>query len=334
MHIIFPGLSRPLRRADANGIPMLAILLLVILQLAGCGDRQEEPFLDLGDPANSKELQAATSQGKSQNTFLFGFDLRHGPKEDARQYLPLLQYLQRTTGHHFALRFTSGAGQLLDELSTGELHFAAIGAGSYLTIGRDGSVIPLARGLNATGEAGYRSILVVAPDSPLKDLQDLRDHHLAFGSSTSTQGHWIPRIMLHQAGLSLDDLRSFSFTGSHRACAEAVIAIKADACGMQDTLAQRLIMAGQVRQLAASDLYPSSGIFAHEGVPKMVRESVRKALITFDPSGRDRADLYHWEKTEMAGGFVAASAEDYEPLRRWALQLGLLGEPTAGDTPR
>lgn len=309
------------------------VLLLALLFPAGCADQQETPLLDLDAPATPDEISAATQHDATRQAFLFGFDLRNGPKEDALQYLPLLRYLQQTTGHRFTLRFTEGAGHLLGELSSGHLQFAAIGAGSYLSARRNAPIVPLVHGVNAAGEAGYRALVVVAPDSPLQQLQSLRGRRLAFGGRTSTQGYWIPRIMLYRAGLTLDDLASYAFTGSHRACAEAVIAAKADACGLQDTLAQRLIETGQVRQLAASELYPSSGIFAHAGVPKAVREAVREALIAFDPNGRDRAGLYHWEDTEMAGGFVAASAGDYAPLRTWAARLGLLDAASAVEKP-
>jgi phosphonate transport system substrate-binding protein len=304
---------------------LLRILLAAwILLLNACGTEQAPPYLDLSLPASLEELAAAAQPTETHQTFQFGFDLRHGPKEDARQYLPLLDYLARTTGHQFNLRFTANADQLLTELARGELQFAAIGAGSYLTASRQVPIVPLVRGVNAAGEAGYRAVMVVAADSELQQMQDLKGRRLAFGSATSTQGHWIPRIMLHQAGLKLQDLGGYFFSGSHRNCADAVISGKADACGLQDTLAQRFIEAALVKQLAVSDLYPSSGIFAHTQVPLEIRAAARQALIDFDPQKNHPVHLYNWEATEMAGGFAAVSIEDYTNLRTWAERLELL----------
>ena len=133
------------------------------------------------------------------------------------------------------------------------------------------------RGVSAQGELGYRAHIVVAPNSALKSIDDLRSKRIAFGSPTSTQGHWIPRIMFDTAGLKLADFDSHLYTGSHRACAEAVIAGQADACGMQDTLAKRLVESGALRTLAVSEVFPSSGIFVHAAVPEAVRRGYREA---------------------------------------------------------
>ncbi len=302
---------------------VLFALILATL-LSGCSEDQDIPLIDLSVPASAEEIHAITSPPTHQHReWKFGFDLRHGPKEDALQYLPLLEYLEQKTHLDFSLAFSDSANQLLSDLVRGKVQFAAIGAASYLSARRETLILPLVRGVNAQGEAGYRAVVVVRPDSRLHRLQDLKGRRLAFGSHTSTQGYWIPRIMLHLAGLTLGDLDSFYFTGSHRSCAEAVISHQADACGLQDTLALQLMKSGKLRQLAVSDLFPSSGIFAHASVPEEVRKQVRRALIDFEPRGKNKAGLYHWEATEMAGGFVLATEEDYEPLRYWAEKLAL-----------
>lgn len=304
---------------------LTAILNIWVILIACSPQPEAVQQLDFDDVATQEEIEAVSAVPQTaQQVFYFGFDLRNGPREDARQYLPLLQYLHETTGLQFELHFSHHAEQLVKDLSSGLLQFAAIGAGSYLTASHDAPILPLAQGLNAAGEPGYRSILVTAPNSPLSTIQELKGRRLAFGSRTSTQGHWIPRIMLYQAGLSLDDLGSYLYTGSHRACAEAVIAKKADVCGMQDTLARQLIKTGQLRQLASSDLFPSSGIFVHSKVPLQVRQAVQQALIDLDPQRPVGVTLYNWDATEMAGGFAIAEADDYAQLQTWAHQLGLL----------
>lgn len=305
-------------------VRLLSVLLLPFA-LSGCDDMPGEAAPGLGAAATAEQVLAASVPDAGSGVeYLFGFDLRNGPREDARQFLPLLEYLGDRTGYRFRLRFTASAEELVAELISGKLQFAAIGAGTYLTAQADAPIRPLVRGVNAEGESGYRAMLVVGPDSTLRTVQDLKGRRVAFGSPTSTQGHWIPRIMFDEAGIALGDLGGYMYTGSHRACAEAVISRHADACGMQDTLARSLVAAGSVRLLAVSGVYPSSGIFSHGGVPEKVQAAVQAALVEFDPQGRDRAGLYHWESTEMAGGFAPASPNDYATLRRQAEHLGLL----------
>ncbi len=110
------------------------------------------PLINLSVPATLEELQAATAQpADSKKSYHFGFELRNGTKEDARQYLPLLDYLAQSTGQRFSLRFTQGTEHLLAELTRGQLHFAAIGAGSYLSATPQGPIIPLAHGIDTAG---------------------------------------------------------------------------------------------------------------------------------------------------------------------------------------
>lgn len=306
------------------------VLIVALLLLGACSAENPIPRLDLSEIASPEEIEQAAAAPRATGRYLFGFDLRNGPSEDARQYLSLLAYLERTTGHRFELRFSRTADELVEALADNRVQFAAIGAGSYLAARQRSAVVPLVRGVNAEGEPGYRSYLAVAPDSPLQSIADLRGRRLAFGSQTSTQGYWIPRIMLHKAGLDLADLGGYFFAGSHRACAEAVIAGRADACGLQDTLAWELIREGRLKALAVSEVYPSSGIFAGQAVPKDIRQSVQAALVEFDPRGKDAAGLYHWDRTEMAGGFVPASPADYRPLLDWAQRLNLLQSGEGG----
>ncbi|MCG8038696.1 MAG: phosphate/phosphite/phosphonate ABC transporter substrate-binding protein [Candidatus Thiodiazotropha taylori] len=327
-----------MRHITVNTHRALPCLLGMILGLFlnGCGDAGGPGKIDLDDVATTEEIAQVldNSPGKQVEEYLFGFDLRNGPREDARQYLPLLDYLSRHTDFRFRLHFSKDAKGLLKDLVSGRLHFAAIGAGTYLTAQGDTAIEPLVRGVNAKGEHGYRSIIIVAPDSPLRGLADLKGKRVAFGSRTSTQGYWIPRIMFDNAGISLADFAGHFFTGSHRDCAEAVLTGGADACGLQDTMAERLIESGAVRALAASEIFPSSGIFSGTGVPVGVREAVREALIAFKPQGGDRDGLYHWERTEMAGGFISASVDDYTELRNQANHLGLLPDDSRSNTKR
>ena len=194
-------------------------------------------------------------------------------------------------------------------------------------------VIPLARGLNAEGKAEYKAAIVVPAGSTVRSIRDLRGRAFAFGGINSTQGHLIPRILLAEQGIGLRDLSRYEYTGSHRNCAAAVSAGHFDAGGIQDLLARHLEKAGILRILLTSRDYPSSGIVAAREVPGAVREKVRAALLDFRPKGKDASGLYHWDMTEMAGGFTPASGSDYAELERRAREFGLI-PPQRGSGPR
>jgi len=263
-------------------------------------------------------------------TFYFGFDLRGSPQEDARQYLPFLDYLSRATGYEFKLRFPSKHSTVADDLGAGKTDFAAVGAVSFIQAQYRYGVVSLARGVNNLGKSEYKSFIVVRPDSNIKDVTDLAGRRFAFGSTSSTQGHLIPRIILAEKGIGLGDLGGYDYTGSHQNCASAVISGEYEACGMQDTMARNLIDQGLLKLLHQSRYFPSSGIAANRQVPANVLATMERALVDFDPIERDKETLHHWNRTEMPRGFNASHNNDYDDMRDWLVKLGLLnGNDTA-----
>ena len=257
---------------------MLAASIVIVL--TACSPSEPLPVLDLTERVSENELrELLNKQSITQDVFNFGFDLRASPLEDARQYLPFLRYLERATGYRFKLYFTPGEGRIIDELGEGTIHFAAIGAGSYIRSHEQYKIIPVVRGLSQDGHALYRSAIVVTPNSPLSEISDLIGKRFAFGSITSTQGHLIPRILLRKHGIDRADLAVFEYTGSHQKCANAVISGRFDACGMQDTMADALSRQGMVRILAYSAYYPSSGIAANRDIPSSGIEADQKGIV-------------------------------------------------------
>ena len=212
-----------------------------VLVLIGCDFEPERKKIDLKKGINEEDLRRTKPK---PNVFLFGFDLRARPEEDARQYLPFLKYLDKTTGYHFELRFTPKDKNITKMLGIGKIHFAAIGAGSYLKAHAEYNVIPIVRGLNIYGKAEYQSMIIVPPNSNLRKVKDLRGKRFAFGNITSTQGHIIPRIILAEHGLELEDLGSYQYTGSHFECANAVTSGQFDAGGIQDAMGRELAKKG------------------------------------------------------------------------------------------
>lgn len=318
------------KRRFAVIIPLLSVMILAGVLPAGCNGENGRMKIDLSERLSDDEMQEVRLRRFPPDVLMFGFDLRARVQEDVRQYRPLLEYLERKTGYEFALRFTPTGSMIEDDLGKGVVQLAAIGAGSYVRACRKYGVVALARGLNLQGNAEYRSVIVVAPGSEIRRIEDLRGKRFAFGGITSTQGHLIPRIVLADHGIELKDLAAYEYTGSHWNCANAVADGRFDAGGMQDTMGGELAEKGTIRIIYTSRPYPSSCIAANKDVPPEVLDRVKEALLDFKPKGRDAAGLYHWERTEMPNGFTEAVDEDYAELREWARKFGML-EEAAGE---
>lgn len=301
--------------------------LFIIALLVACND-DSAIDISLSTPKDSTKTE---DKPQTSSIYTFGFDPRSTPQEDARQYLPFLKYLERSTGYKFTLRFTHKNANIVDDIGTDVLDFAAIGATSYIYAREvhDYPITPIARGVNMQGEATYRTYFVVHPDSNITSLSQIPGHAFAFGSKTSTQGHLIPRIVMLQNDISLAQLSRYEYTGSHINCANAVVSGRVDVCGMQDTMADTMANQGLLKILHRSNYYPSSGIVANQRVDKQVITKVQQALIKFRPTSKHSTNLYNWHKTEMPRGFIAATEQDYIELKQWMRKLGFL-ESKAG----
>lgn len=322
-----PGRARPARQFVVWG--GLVVFLGCGVFLSGCTELP--PDIDSLGRANNEQLSRhgdALEQEEGKGVIRFGFDIRASPQEDAKQYLPFLRYLEQATDYAFKLQFTQEGSSLVDELGSGRVQVAAVGAGTLLKAQSKHRVMPLVRGVNLDDKAEYRSVIVTAPDSDIRELSDLRGKLFAFGSFTSTQGHLIPRILLFQNDVPLSQLAGHEYAGSHREAAEAVITGRVHAAGLQDTLGMELARAGLLRIIQTSDYYPSSGIAVGPGLDADVVSRIKQALLAFEPRNRHAEGLHDWQKTEMPHGFVEAEADDYEELEFWSRRFALL-EPEA-----
>ena len=301
--------------------PLLILLSCLVLLSFGC-TRQETPkkvslYKRAGQvPQANEYLQP--------NTLWFGFDLRLGPKEEVRIYTPFLKYLERSTGKRFRIKFTEQYEDTVDNLGKGVTHFAALGTLNYVIGAKKYGIKYLAGSVNKDGDPRYYAMIITRPDSQIQDIEDIRGRCFAFGAEMSTQGHLIPRKMLEDAGINLDDLSRHIYTGSHINAAKAVLNGECDAGGIQDILANRLVLEGKVRVIKISEPYPSSLIAYNSTIDANIVGAVRSALLAFEPMGRHSDILFDWDKTEMPLGFTEINELELNKVTALAEEYGMI----------
>lgn len=318
-------------RSIGSVVAVVLTLLLIPIILAYSGYFPRDSVKKVSLSETPLEQLRLPGEDREPGVVYFGFDRRLDQSEDVRMYAPLLRYLERETGYKFKLRVTEKTGSVVEDLGTGETQFAAIGTMSYLEANKHYGVQALVRGRTEQRRGEYQALIITRPESNIRRLRDLKGKSFAFGARTSTQGHLIPRIMLKETGLDLKDLSAFEYTGSHFEVANAVMSGRYDAGGIQDTLGRDLARRGLVRIVATSDYFPSSTISAAPNLDSEVVSRVKNALLAFDPQGKDKEGLYHWEQSEMPYGFAEVTERSFDQVRRWAEELGLLG--SGGNRP-
>lgn len=300
---------------------IIFLIIVVSFVLSGCERDEVAKKVSL----NKRDAIAQNyAEHGDVGALKFGFDLRLAPKEDVRIYLPLLRYLEQNTGNRFTIRFTEKYGNTVENLGKGITHFAALGPVSAVIAKERYGVDCLVAGLNSDGKPEYCAVIFTRMDSPIKRFHDLEGKTFAFGDKQSTQGHIIPRKMLEDAGITLDDLKSHVFTGSHANTARSVLNGEYDAGAIQDTLAKRLVAEGKIRILATSKPYPSSLICYHKNVDAVILKAVKTSLLSFDPQGKNAATFADWYMTEMPNGFTEYRESSLKEIRDLTIRYGLL----------
>ncbi len=298
-----------------------AFIAIMFLLIQGCSGDETPKKVSLykRDGGISREADYPR-----QNTIWFGFDPVLGPKEEVMIYTPFLKYLERTTGRRFRIKFTTKYEDTVENLGRGVTDFAAIGPLRYLIGKNEYGIRYLVSGLNRDGFPAYHTIIFTRADSNIESIKDMKGRCFAFGAETSAQGHFIPRKMLSDAGITLDDLGKYVYTGSLRNAVKAVINGECDAGGIRDGLAERLASEGKIKILKVSGAYPAVLIAYNSSVDGKIVEAVKSALLSFDPMGKDRDMLFDWDRTDMPGGFTEIKEPALDRVKALAMEYGLL----------
>lgn len=299
----------------------LIILSVLILIVSGCSKKERARKVSLfkrsGDITSERDLP-------QPNTLWFGFDLRLGPKEEISIYSPFLRYLESATGKRFRIKFTARYEDTVENLGKGITDIAAIGPMNYVIGANRYGIKYLVSVVNSEGDPIYYSMIFTSPDSDIRKVKELRGKCFAFGSRMSTQGHLIPRKMLEDAGITLEDLSRYIYTGSHINTVKSVLNGECDAGGIQDTLANRLTAEAKIKIIKISEPYPSSIIAYNGALDSKTVEAVKGALLAFEPKGKHKGMVIEWYKTEMLLGFTEIGEPELNKVTNLARKYGLL----------
>ena len=200
-----------------------------------------------------------------------------------------------------------------EALRFGRIDIAYLGPVTYVLERERAGIEAFAKPMHEH-DATFRALIIAAADSPVKSLADLKGAAFAFGDVASTSGHWVPRYMLHGAGLESGTDYHPQFLGSHDAVALAVSRKLVAAGGLSEPIFKTLVATGKidtntVRVIAESPPIPEYAWTFRVGLSHDLRRRVTEAFL-----GIDDPDVLN---VFQARGFVPAHDEDYQIVRDW-----------------
>jgi ABC-type phosphate/phosphonate transport system substrate-binding protein len=251
---------------------------------------------------------AAPPQQATQRSFTLGVLPYLIPRNMAQTYGPAVADINRQTGLNIHLRTTSNFPRFADNLRSQQYDFVVVQPFDFIAAVDELNYRPLAR-----ISIYLESILVVAKESPLHTLQDLKGKVIAMApkpAATSRMG----RVLLKESGLIPGKDVTIQYLNSHDSCLQEVLNRRADAC-MTGPPPMRLFAKRtgvQMRILAKAPSIPHIALLAHSRVDAVSAGEVQKVVTSWMDNREGRAIL----KKMAFPGWIPAQVEDYQDVRR------------------
>ena len=189
----------------------------------------------------------------------------------------------------------------LAALRGGSLHITAFSSGTVPTAVNQAGFVPLCTiGKTAEGdqasEFGYTMQFIVKADSPIKDLQGLRNRKIAFVRPRSNSGCKAAMILLWENhGLQPERDYSWYYSYSHNSSIDAVLTGKADAAPVASDILARMTAKEEVpadgfRVIYESERFPPVAFGCAYNLSSELRDKVQTALLELDWNGTKLAE--------------------------------------------
>ena len=248
----------------------------------------------------------------------FGVVGFYTPRLMYEKYQPFMDYLSRHTGKKWELAINTDYQAAIDDLCSGSVSVCYLGPLSYVRAREQCGVEPALQ-LMTRGLSTYRSSILVRDDSPIHTLTELEGKSFGFGARQSTSSHLIPRSMLVEAGVDLDEVSCVYF-GNHDRVVRAVLVGEVAACGVRDLTDERFLHRG-LRVLVQSPPIPNHPLAIAPGEVERIAPLLVHALVDLPLTNPAVAEELKALDDELSAGFELSVDRFFDPIRRLAKQV-------------
>lgn len=235
------------------------------------------------------------------------------PGELIKRFTPVANHLGEAIQRPIEVHIASTYQQHIDAIGRNEIDVAFVGPSPYVDLVKRYGPKPMLGRLEINGKPVFDGYIVTRRDSPLQNLNDLRNKTFAFVDKESTMGFVVPRFVLAQANLALKDLAHHDYLGAHYNVAMAVLAGDTDAGAVKDEVFAKFEAQG-LRALAVTPKISEHLFVTSTKLPAASVEKLRHALLTLKDSGEGQLILRGINPN--ATGLVAVQDSDYDNLRQ------------------
>jgi phosphonate transport system substrate-binding protein len=240
---------------------------------------------------------------------------------------PFLADMEKQTGYKINAFFATDYSGIIEGMRFNKVQLAWYGNKSAMVaVDRaDGEVF--AQTINADGQEGYYSHMIVNKDSPINNLDDLwkaaKDLSFANGDPNSTSGNLVPGYYVFAVN-GKDPKTTFKrvITGNHESNALSVATKHVDVATNNNENLSRLEVtapdkAKEIKIIWTSPLIPSDPLVWRKDLPQDVKDNLTKFLFAYGQTGvKSEADIMaalQWK------GFKKSDNNQLIPIRELEL---------------
>lgn len=276
--------------------------------------------------AGCKKTETTPEKPQLKRSLLIGLSPEQTLFTQLERYEPLAGYLSGKLGTRIELTVLPRYGSVINGFVTQGLDGAFFGSFTYVLAHVRLNLEVLARPEKADGISTYHGIIFVRKDSGIRGIEDMRGKRFAFVDKATTAGYLLPLYYFKKNGVKdfMFFLKEAYFTGTHEDAIYDVLNGKADIGAAKSTVFDRLAEADEgVRNelvvLATSPEVPENALVVRKNLEGPVKEKLKAVLLAMheDPEGRAILEKFG------AARFIETTDGDYEPVFRYARELGI-----------
>jgi phosphonate transport system substrate-binding protein len=294
----------------------LVLVGAVALGLAGCGPgpARGEKYIDFKNIELLPVTSAVTPDAQVLRVAISSVLL---PQETVVHYRTIANYLGEKVGRPVILIQRKSYAEIALLLLNGGADIAFFSTGEYGNYSGFDEIVMLA-GQQRMGFPYHQGYLIVAADSGIKELADLRGKSVAFTDPLSYSGYTFLVYMLWQQNETPEKFFGrYIYTYSHDKSLRAVANRVVDAAPVTSFIYDRAKilspdLAKAVKVIAVSPQAGTGPVVAGKTVSAEQRAILRRALMTLHENPATRVAL----QGLMIDKYVAPQPELYEPVRR------------------
>jgi phosphonate transport system substrate-binding protein len=232
-----------------------------------------------------------------------------------KRFTPLLEQLSDGVGRRLErptdIRLTifKSYDDAIKALVDGTVDFVHFGPSSYILAKKQNPQIELLAMEHDNGEKRFKGVVIVAKDSSIRAIEDLKGKSFAFGDPNSTIGRFLVQAVLVEHGIHAQDLAGYpnlKYFDRHDQVAAAVQHGDFDAGSVKYSTFKKANEKDTLRVIAQFENV-TKPIVARAGLDKIVAAGIKDALFEL----KDPKVL----KELGASGFIATSDDEYQFVR-------------------